>query len=296
MRTKLLATAVVLPLVSAPPAHAALLDSLFGGGGLLDGIQETLADIGFSVGRFGFGPVTTREAAAANAARAAEMATAAGPTPALLAFQILHQEKLHAMSEQMWLMLEPELLNQAPRAEENAATVHDDLGTQGVSWEPAGALEQHNEAYITPMGGAVQDQAALLDRLSQMISLKTATGEELATILAAQAEAQAEDMATLQDIMAQMMAARGQTSALQNMGQLQALLITKLAQMQDSTAAFQKFLLASSASDEFERHIALTQRDFDSAGLEEAARFGIPSNQALGGGAAGGGGEGYLGY
>jgi hypothetical protein len=255
---------------------------------LLDGIKEMLGEVGFDIGDLGFGPVTTREEAAANAAKAAEMAAAAGPTPALLALQILHQEKLHAMSEQMWLMLEPELLNQAPRAEENAAAVHDDLGTQGISWEPAGALGQHTGAYVVPMGGAVQDQAAILERLSRMISLKTAAGEELTTILAAQAE----DMAAMQDIMAQMMAARGQTSALQNMGQLQALLIAKLAQMQDSTAAFQKFMLASAASDEFERHIALTQRDFDSSGLEQAEKFGIPSNQALGGG----GGEGYLGY
>jgi hypothetical protein len=267
------ALAVGMPL----PAQAGWFDDAMGAiSGMFGGGS---ADLG-GMTNMG-GNIDGRADIEAQRAAAVSAAGAVGWVPALLGAQILQQAELHIATDLQWRMVEALESNDAPAATAAAESVRGNLGTQGVAWAPGSALEQHREAYVQPMGQGVRSQADVRDRISRMISLKTAAGKELAMALASQAEAGDQDSGTMREMLDSVMAAAGPTQALQGLAQLNALLIEKFGQQQATNAAFQKFVLAQSASDEFERNIAFTQRDRDARDMLFGESFGIPDNEAL---------------
>lgn len=281
----LAAAAVAVAMATPAPAHAGLFDG--GGGSFLDDIMDMIDDIDFSFGDLGFGSageidpllVTTREAASTAAAEVMGI-------PSLLSAQILQYAEAYRQSEYQWRMVEAMTENEIEASIATAAAIRDDLGEQGVLWEPGGALGQHDAAYVESPGADVINQQALLGHLTEMVALKTAAGEELAKIIATQVEAQEEDTATLRAMLDNTMAAMGTTQAVQGLAQLQGLLIEKFGEQQATNAAFQKMLLAQSSADEAERMIALLQQNLDARDMLFADSFGVPGNSLGGGGVA----------
>lgn len=288
------ALALAAPLTVPQPAGAGWFDgalgavsSFFGSGSVTDmfgvsGGGSTDWDAFAGPG----GSVDGRAAIEAQRAAAATAAAAAGAVPALLGAQILQQTELRIATDLQWRMVESLNRSHAPAAQATGREVRSTLGSQGVAWEPGGALAQHRSAFVEPMGDAVASGEAVRQRMARMVSLKTAAGEELASALAAQGQAGDEDAATLRAMLDAAMGANGPTQAVQALAQLNALLIEKVGQQQATNAAFQKFILAQGAADEFERHIALTQRARGARDMMDGQPFGVPNNDGLTGEAA----------
>lgn len=284
---KLMAGAALAALVIAAspgPAHAGLFD---GGDDLLDGIKDWLDDwdLGWDGLSDGFtAPIEDRAEIDRMRAAVLEAAGSAGPTPALLAAQILQYGEDRMATELLWQAVQALENNDIESAIAAAEEVRNDLGEQGVRWDPGGALAQHETAYVEPPGPDVEDPRALLGHLTEMVALKTAASQELAKILASQVETQVQDTETLRTMLESTMAAVGTTQAVQGLAQMQGLLIEKIAQQQDTNAAFHKLMAAQISNDEAERMIAMLQRNFDNRDMLFAEPLGVPGNSLGGGG------------
>lgn len=269
MRFRSKGALAALGMALAPlPAYAGWIDDVMGifGGG--NGAASNAA---------GQGEIQAERTA--GAAAAGEV----GYVPALLGGQILQYTELHIATDLQWRMVEAMEGNSTGAATAAGQQVRGELGTSGVQWDRGGAIDQHRAAYVEQIGDAVNSQPAIRTRISQMISLKTAAGKELATALAEQSDAGTRDSDTMGGMMDSIMGAQGPTQAIQGLAQLTGLMIEKFGQQQATNAAFQKFILATTASDEMERNIAFTQRNQDSSDMLFGQPFGVPDPEALGG-------------